>query len=210
METTFKDFYDTLIENLETYTWAQEIPIESLDYGTQIRLDIAATSGTRIDGKCETLRNPPKAQIYGWSFAPHDETKDAPAYDGAPIWDKNQGDIQNAPKDPYVVIRNKEGDLLWGYGPGKTTDDRTHIARVAEVSHKARMQLNGKRLFVMTTAQGTKTLKLFDLLGNQLMELTFEGTRAEIALERLPRRGTIIAKLTSNGKPLAVQTFKVK
>ena len=72
------------------------------------------------------------------------------------------------------------------------------------------MQLNGKRLFVMTTAQGTKTLKLFDLLGNQLMESTFEGTRAEIALERLPRRGTIIAKLTSNGKPLAVQTFKVK
>ena len=201
---------DTFDKDKKTYTWAQEIPIESLDYGTQIRLDIAATSGTRIDGKCETLRNPPKAQIYGWSFAPHDETKDAPAYDGAPIWDKNQGDIQNAPKDPYVVIRNKEGDLLWGYGPGKTTDDRTHIARVAEVSHKARMQLNGKRLFVMTTAQGTKTLKLFDLLGNQLMESTFEGTRAEIALERLPRRGTIIAKLTSNGKPLAVQTFKVK
>ena len=201
---------DSFDKDKKTYTWVQEIPIDSINYGSQIRLDLVATAGSLVNGKCSINHTPAKANIVdGWSFTSHAKTNDAPAYDGAPEWDKDQGDIQKAPKDPYIVIRSK-GNLLWGYGPGKTTDFHNHIARVAEVSHKARMQLSGKRLFVMTTAQGTKTLKLFDLLGNQLMESTFDGTRADIGLERLPRHGTIIAKLTSNGKPLAIQTFKMK
>ena len=200
---------DTFDKDKKTYTWAQEIPIESLDYGTQIRLDIAATSGTRIDGKCETLRNPPKAQIYGWSFAPHDETKDAPAYDGAPIWDKNQGDIQNAPKDPYVVIRNKEGDLLWGYGPGKTTSDRVGIVQVAQKPN-AQMRLNRGTLFVQTAAQGTKTLKVFDVLGNQLLAQNFNGGQSQVNLADFSRRGTLVVKLVTGNKLLATRTIRIK
>jgi len=193
----------------KTYTWAQTIPIGTIDFGHYIRLDVLTSSGLSSGGKCEVLNEPSKTKITdGWSFASHAKTKDAPAYDGAPDWQKDDGDNQTPPKDPYIVIRSNDS-LLWGYGPAKTTSDRIGFVNVVSVS-KARMLLSDNNLFVVATAQGTKTLKLFDLLGNQLMEKTFDGTHAVVSLANLPHRGTMIAKVMQNNKQLAIQTFKVK
>ena len=72
------------------------------------------------------------------------------------------------------------------------------------------MQVSGNRLYVLASAQGAKTVKIFDLLGNQLMAQSFNGTRAEVNLAKLPHRGTYIAKVMQDGKSLATQAFKVK
>ena len=129
-------------------------------------------------------------------------------YAGAPDWDKDQGDLQQAPQDPYIVLRSK-GKLLWGYGPGKTTSDRQGFVKPIEIA-KARMQVAKNKLYVLASAQGTKTVKIFDTLGNQLMAQDFYGTRAEVNLAKLPHRGALIARVVQNGKTLATQSIKVK
>ena len=202
---------DTYNKDKKTYTWEQALSVGTIGFGTRIRLDIGISSGISNDGfkTCETTRSPSNVKVAeGWSFIAHTETKDAPAYAGAPDWARDQGDIQQAPQDPYIVIRSK-GKLLWGYGPGKTTDDRVGFVKPV-VTAKARMQVAKDKLYVLATAQGTKTVKIFDMLGNQLMEQTFNGTRTEVNLARLPHRGTLIARVTQNGKVLATQSIKVR
>lgn len=200
---------DTYNKDKNTYTWAQAISVGTIGLGGRLRLDIGISSGTKVDGKCETLREPSKVKVTdGWSFTAHSESKDAPAYDGAPDWDKDQGDIQQPPRDPYIVIRSN-GKLLWGYGPGNTTSDRVGFVKKFNVA-KARMQVNNNKLYVLATAQGTKTVKIFDMLGNQLMAQDFYGTRTEVNLAKLPHRGALIARVVQNGKVLATQSIKIK
>ena len=200
---------DTYNKDNNTYTWAQAISVGTIGLGGRLRLDIGISSGTKVDGKCETLREPSKVKVTdGWSFTAHSESKDAPAYDGAPDWDKDQGDIQQPPRDPYIVIRSK-GKLLWGYGPGETTSDRVGFVKSIAIA-KARMQVAKNKLYVLASAQGTKTVKIFDLLGNQLMAQDFYGTRAEVNLAKLPHRGALIARVMQNGKTLATQSIKIK
>ena len=200
---------DTYNKDKKTYTWAQAISVGTIGIGGWLRLDIGVSSGVKSGATCETTRAPAKVKVAdGWSFTAHTETKDAPAYAGAPDWDKDQGDIQQAPLDPYIVIRSK-GKLLWGYGPAKTTDDRVGFVKPVAAA-KARMQVGNNRLYVLASAQGTKTVKIFDLLGNQLMAQSFNGTRAEVNLAKLPHRGTFVAKVMQDGKSLATQAFKVK
>ena len=200
---------DTYNKDKNTYTWAQAISVGTIGLGGRLRLDIGISSGTKVDGKCETLREPSKVKVTdGWSFTVHSESKDAPAYDGAPDWDKDQGDIQQPPRDPYIVIRSK-GKLLWGYGPGETTSDRVGFMKSIAIA-KARMQVAKNKLYVLASAQGTKTVKIFDMLGNQLMAQDFYGTRTEVNLAKLPHRGALIARVVQNGKTLATQSIKVK
>ena len=200
---------DTYNKDKNTYTWAQAISVGTIGLGGRLRLDIGISSGTKVNGKCETLREPSKVKVTdGWSFTAHSESKDAPAYDGAPDWDKDQGDIQQAPQDPYIVLRSK-GKLLWGYGPGNTTSDRVGFVKIPSVA-KARMQVSNNKLYVLATAQGTKTVKIFDMLGNQLMAKSFNGTRAEVNLAKLPHRGALIARVMQNDKVLATQSIKIK
>ena len=200
---------DTYNKDKNTYTWAQAISVGTIGLGGRLRLDLGISSGTKVDGKCETLREPSKVKVTdGWSFTAHSESKDAPAYDGAPDWDKDQGDIQQPPRDPYIVIRSK-GKLLWGYGPGETTSDRVGFVKSIAIA-KARMQVAKNKLYVLASAQGTKTVKIFDMLGNQLMAQDFYGTRAEVNLTKLPHRGAMIARVTQNGKTLATQSIKIK
>ena len=213
-----EDFRENMAQKVEgtynkkkkTYTWEKAIQIPSIEKGTRIRLDISASSGKIIDGKCETLRTAAKVKMAnGWSFTSHKADKDAPAYDGAPTWDHDQGDIQTPPKDPYVVIRSK-GKLLWGYGPGSTTSDREGIVKVAQQIPNAQMQLSHNTLYVQTSAQGTKTLKVFDVLGNQLLAQTFNGTSTEVSLANLPRRGAMIARLVSGNKLIATKAIRIR
>ncbi|SHL14138.1 Glycosyl hydrolase family 9 [Fibrobacter sp. UWOV1] len=207
---TPKKVDDTYNKDKKTYTWEQAISIGTIGLGGRLRLDIGISSGTKVDGKCEVLLTPSKVKVTdSWSFTAHSETKDAPAYDGAPEWDKDQGDIQQAPQDPYIVIRSK-GKLLWGYGPGNTTSDRVGFVAPKTTIAKARMQVNKSKLYVLASAQGSKTVKIFDMLGNQLMAQDFYGTRAEVNLAKLPHRGALIARVVQNGKTLATQSIKVK
>ena len=200
---------DTYNKDKNTYTWAQAISVGTISLGGRLRLDISISSGTKVNGKCETLREPSKVKVTdGWSFTAHSESKDAPAYDGAPDWDKDQGDIQQPPRDPYIVIRSK-GKLLWGYGPGETTSDRVGFMKSIAIA-KARMQVAKNKLYVLASAQGTKTVKIFDMPGNQLMAQDFYGTRTEVNLAKLPHRGALIARVVQNGKTLATQSIKVK
>lgn len=207
---TPKKVDDTYNKDKKTYIWEQAISIGTIGLGGRLRLDIGISSGTKVDGKCEVLLTPSKVKVTdSWSFTAHSESKDAPAYDGVPEWDKDQGDIQQAPQDPYIVIRSK-GKLLWGYGPGETTSDRIGFVAPKTTIAKARMQVNKSKLYVLASAQGTKTVKIFDLLGNQLMAQDFYGTRTEVNLTKLPHRGALIARVVQNGKTLATQSIKVK
>ena len=200
---------ETYNEDEKTYTWVQAISVGTIRFGNRLRFDLGVSSGIASAGMCETLRTPAKVKVIdGWSFTAHAATKDAPAYEGTPDWDKDQGDIQQAPQAPYIVLRSK-GKLLWGYGPGKTTDDRVGFVKVSNVA-KARMQVSNDKLYVLATAQGAKTVKIFDMLGNQLMAQTFDGIRTEVNLARLPHRGTLIARVVQNDKVLATQGIKVK
>lgn len=207
---TPKKVDDTYNKDKKTYIWEQAISIGTISLGGRLRLDIGISSGTKVDGKCEVLLTPSKVKVTdSWSFTAHSESKDAPAYDGVPEWDKDQGDIQQAPQDPYIVIRSK-GKLLWGYGPGNTTSDRVGFVAPKTTIAKARMQVNKSKLYVLASAQGSKTVKIFDMLGNQLMAQEFYGTRTEVNLAKLPHRGALIARVVQNGKTLATQSIKVK
>ena len=106
------------------------------------------------------------------------------------------------------MLRSK-GKLLWGYGPGNTTDDRVGTAQIAQ-KPSVQMQLSRNTLFVQANAQGSKTVKIFDVLGNQLLTQTFNGTSAEVNLANIPHRGALIARVSQNGKTLATQSIKIK
>ena len=210
-----EDSYDSTTKN---YTWALPIVLDSVVAGGRVRLDISTSSGENSGEGCETLLEPAKYDVSkSWSFGIHKADKNMPAYAGAPTWPKDQGDYQEAPADPYIVIRSK-GKLLWGYGPANETADRvieapidsTEAIKVAVPAASAKMFVTGQSLFVHANAQGVKSLKIFDLLGNQLMSRSFEGSYGEVRFEELSKRGTLIAKLVSGNKVLASKAFKVK
>lgn len=76
------------------------------------------------------------------------------------------------------------------------------------IASKALIQVNSNRLFVEAEANGSKTVKIFDLLGNELLSKTFEGSSTEINLAPLAHRGTLVARLMTNGKLTATKAFK--
>ncbi|MBO6075706.1 MAG: glycoside hydrolase family 9 protein [Fibrobacter sp.] len=195
-----KKVEDTYNKDNKTYTWEQQINLGTLGLGTlkKLILYFTADSGSTSEIKLADA----------WSFTAHSTTKDAPVYAGAPNWPMYQDRYQDPPQDPYIVIRSK-GKLLWGYGPGETTSDRVGFVKPAVIA-KARMQVSNNKLYVLANAQGTKTVKIFDLLGNQLTVKTFDGTRAEVNLAKLPQRGALIARVVQNGKVLATQSIRIK
>ncbi len=209
-ETPAEKVEGTYNEKTKTYTWEKAIPLGTFETATSFQVDISASTGKKSKGVCASTREPAAIKVAdGWSFTSHTANKTDPAYDGVPEWTKDQGDIQREPpRDPYIVLRSK-GKLLWGYGPGETTSDRVGFVKPAVIA-KARMQVAKNKLYVLANAQGTKTVKIFDLLGNQLTVKTFDGTRAEVNLAKLPQRGALIARVVQNGKVLATQSIKVK
>ena len=240
-----------------TYTWEQLVLYGNLDVGNRTEMRLTVSSGIKIGGTCETLRTPAVRNIIdGWSFRPHVAGGNkSPAYAGAPIWDKDQGDIQVPPMDPYITLRNK-GKKLWGYGPADTVDvpeSSSSSSKVSDSGEKssssrasrrnqssssaldsgseessssqkndragvfngiaagnAQMRLYGKNLVVETASEGQKVLRIFDILGNQLLEKTFDGGVFAVNIANLPHRGTLVARLTHNGGQPVHRTFRVK
>lgn len=208
---------DSYNKKSKTYLWAFPIVIDSLPYGTTIKFDFIATSGIKEDGVCEYLRSTAPATKVSefWSFTKH-STDDTPVdYDGFPLWNSEQVSYQAAPKAPYVVV-DRKGKRLWGYAPGDTlvvpadtTKSEGIIASIPSFEF-ASLHVNGKTLFAQAPAQGSKTLKVFDLLGNVVMSETFNGETAQVNLANVSKRGTLVARLVMGRKVLATQAIRVK
>ena len=117
------------------YDWYIPIPLggTTVKSSSRMRIDIGFSSGIYQNGGCETLRTPAKKRFVtggnssDWSWAAHLRDKDGADYDGVPAWDKDQGDIEQAPVNPYIVVYRKD-EFISGFSPSykEMTTKRAH------------------------------------------------------------------------------------
>ncbi|MCQ2105275.1 MAG: glycoside hydrolase family 9 protein [Fibrobacter sp.] len=115
---------DTYNAGTGEYDWYIPIPLGGtmIKSSSRMRVDIGFSSGIYQNNMCETLRTPGKKRFQteglskDWSWAAHTREKDGADYDGVPGWDKDQGDMEQAPKNPYIVIYRK-GEFISGFSP---------------------------------------------------------------------------------------------
>lgn len=110
--------------NITTGTYDWYIPINLggtlIKSSSRMRIDIGFSSGIYQNGGCETLRNPAvkrfTANSTDWSWMAHSREVDGADFDGVPSWDKDQGDIENAPENPYIAVYRKD-EFISGFSP---------------------------------------------------------------------------------------------
>lgn len=113
---------DTYDAATGTYDWYIPIPLggTTIKSSSRMRIDIGVSSGIYQNGICETLRTPAKKRLSStsgdWSWSPHTRDEDGADYDGVPVWDKDQGDIEQAPVNPYIVVYRKD-EFISGFSP---------------------------------------------------------------------------------------------
>lgn len=262
-------------KDTKTYTWALPLTIDSIPFGAALHMDLVAWAY-----RDSTERLPSTVDISkSWSLAAHKAEDGKPAYEGAPSWDKDQGDIQDPPENPYIVIE-RNSKRIWGYAPndivevkkdttatdssksdstkvddkddskkdstkvndkddgkkddgikddGKSDDKKKDDSKkddgkkddskkdskkdgiVASIpSMQSSLHVAGRTLIAQAPAQGTKALKVFDLLGNEIMSEAFYGESASVNLANVSKRGTLVARLVMNGKVLNTKAIRVK
>lgn len=262
-------------KDTKTYTWALPLTIDSIPFGAALRMDLVAWAY-----RDSTERLPSTVDISkSWSLSTHEAKEGKPAYEGAPSWDKDQGEIQEPPQAPYIVVE-RNGERLWGYAPndtvevkkdttatdssksdstkiddkddskkdstkvndkddgkkddgikddGKSDDKKKDDSKkddgkkddskkdskkdgiIASIpSMQSSLHVAGRTLIAQAPAQGTKALKIFDLLGNEVMSETFYGESAQVNLANVSKRGTLVARLVMNGKVLETKAIRVK
>lgn len=200
----------TYNKDKDNYNWELAIPLDTIKARHQMRIDISPYKGyVNKKGKCDGFSgSTTNIDITNsWSFAVHTENNQNSTYEGVPYWEKDQGEVQEAPQNPYIVLTNK-GNKLWGYSPIKKDENIELIRHISP--HKAYIHQKGRKLFIQTNSQNKKSLKLFDVIGNKLKEHSFNESSAEISLENLPYHIIIVAQLRSNGNLLTVQSFKIQ
>lgn len=126
---------DTYDPATGTYDWYIPIPLggTTIKSSSRMRIDIGFSSGIYQNGGCETLRTPAKKRFVAggassdWSWAAHKRDVDGADYAGVPAWDKDQGDIEQAPKNPYIVVYRKD-EFISGFSPSykEMTTKRAH------------------------------------------------------------------------------------
>lgn len=106
----------------EEYTYYFSIPLGDLEIppSYSLRIDINFSSGLYQNNTCETLRQKAKKEFSstsgGWSWMAHQKDVDGADYEGMPLWERDQGDFEKAPINPYITIyRNDE--LISGIPP---------------------------------------------------------------------------------------------
>ena len=117
------------------YDWYIPIPLggTTIKSSSRMRIDIGFSSGIYQNNMCETLRTPAKKRLVtggssnDWSWAAHKRDEDGADYDGVPAWDKDQGDIEQAPINPYIVVYRKD-EFISGFSPSykEMTTKRAH------------------------------------------------------------------------------------
>ena len=106
----------------EEYTYYIPVPLGSLEIppSSSLRIDINFSSGIYQNNMCETLRAKAKKELNstsgGWSWMAHQKAVDGADYDGIPLWERNHGDIEKAPINPYITIY-KGDELISGIPP---------------------------------------------------------------------------------------------
>ena len=126
---------DTYNPGTGTYDWYIPIPLggTTIKSSSRMRIDIGFSSGIYQNKMCETLRTPAKKRLVtggaspDWSWAAHQRDVDGADYDGVPAWDKDQGDFEQAPVNPYIVVYRKD-EFISGFSPSykEMTTKRAH------------------------------------------------------------------------------------
>lgn len=115
---------DTYNTETGTYQWYIPIPLAgTLVKGlSRLRADFGFSRGIHQANSmdCETLREPANKRFSAtsgdWTWSPHKREIDGADYEGLPNWPKDQGDIEHAPVNPYVVVYRK-GEFISGFSP---------------------------------------------------------------------------------------------
>lgn len=116
---------DTYNAATGTYQWYIPVPLggTTIKSSSRMRIDLGFSSGIYQNGICETLRQPSKKRFSAtsgdWSWSPHERDVDGADYAGLPSWDKDQGDIEAAPVNPYIVVYRKD-EFISGFSPSYT------------------------------------------------------------------------------------------
>ena len=99
---------DTYDAATGTYGWYFPIPLggTQIKSSSRMRIDFGFSSGLYQNGGCETLRTAAKKRMTAtsgdWSWASHERAVDGADYEGMPILDKDFGDGDYAPVNPYI------------------------------------------------------------------------------------------------------------
>lgn len=117
------------------YDWYIPVPLggTTIKSSSRMRIDLGFSSGIYQNNMCETLRTPAKKRLVtggnspDWSWAAHKRDVDGADYDGVPAWDKDQGDFEQAPVNPYIVVYRKD-EFISGFSPSykEMTTKRAH------------------------------------------------------------------------------------
>ena len=117
------------------YDWYIPVPLggTTIKSSSRMRIDLGFSSGIYQNGGCETLRTPAKKRLVtggsssDWSWAAHMRDVDGADYEGVPAWDKDQGDFEQAPVNPYIVVYRKD-EFISGFSPSykEMTTKRAH------------------------------------------------------------------------------------
>ena len=113
---------DTYNAATGTYDWYIPIPLGSttIKSSSRMRMDLGFSKGLYQNGKCDPLRTAPEKRMSStsgdWTWAPHKRDVDGADYEGMPVWDKDAGDQDEAPVNPYVVVYRKD-EFVVGFSP---------------------------------------------------------------------------------------------
>ncbi len=105
------------------YDWYIPIPLGGtmIKSSSRMRVDVGFSSGIYQNNMCETLRTPGKKRFIipntkDWTWRAHAREIDGADFAGVPAWDKDQGDIEQAPVNPYIAVYRK-GEFISGFSP---------------------------------------------------------------------------------------------
>lgn len=116
---------DTYNAATGTYDWYIPIPLGSttIKSSSRMRMDLGFSQGLYQNGKCDPLRSAPEKRMSStsgdWTWAPHKRDVDGADYAGMPVWAKDDGDQDEAPVNPYVVVYRKD-EFVVGFSPSYT------------------------------------------------------------------------------------------
>lgn len=150
-----------------------------------------------------------------WGYAPNDTVEvkkdttatDTSKSDSTKVDDKDDGKKDDSKKDDGKKDDSKKDN-------GKKDDSKKDSKKdgiIASIpSMQSSLHVARRTLIAQAPAQGTKALKIFDLLGNEVMSETFSGESATVNLSNVSKRGTLVARLVMNGKVLETKAIRVK
>lgn len=113
---------DTYDAATGTYDWYIPVPLGSttIKSSSRMRMDLGFSRGLYQNGKCDPLRTAPEKRMSAtsgdWTWEAHERDVDGADYAGMPIWGKDDGDQDEAPVNPYVVVYRKD-EFVVGFSP---------------------------------------------------------------------------------------------